>query len=218
MKVLIACEESQEVCKAFRELGHEAYSCDILPCSGGHPEWHIQDDVLNHLEESWDLMIAHPPCTFLSRAGTRWLYPKGKLNQERYEKGLKGKEFFMKLLNADIKFIAVENPVPSPIYNMPKQTQEIQPFEFGHPMSKKTLLWLRNLPELKPTKIVEKEYYIDKKGIKHTKLNGWSAKRKSKTFSGIAKAMAEQWSNYILNKEGAIPPSSKEQGILAHIL
>lgn len=196
MKVLIACEESQTVCKAFRVLGHEAYSCDVLPCSGGHPEWHIQDDVLKHLDDGWDLMIAHPPCTFLSKAGTRWLYPKGKLNQERYDKGIRGKAFFMKLLNANIKFIAVENPIPHKIFEMPKESQRIQPYEFGHPFKKTTLLWLKELPELKITNITEERInYFDRKGIKHTGLNGWSAKKKSKTFEGIAKAMAEQWGN-----------------------
>ena len=193
MRVLIACEESQAVCIAFRELGHEAYSCDILPCSGGHPEWHIQGDVLEQLDKGWDLMIAHPPCTYLSKAGCRWLYPKGILNNERYEKGLIGKEFFLKLLSANIPMIAVENPTPQKIYDMPKETQIIQPCEFGHPLKKTTFLWLKNLPELKATNIVEPEYYTDRKGIRHTKLNGWSAKRKSKTFIGIAKAMAEQW-------------------------
>ena len=201
IKVLIACEESQEVCKAFRERGFEAFSCDILPCSGGHPEWHIQDDVLKHLEDGWDLMIAHPPCTFLSKAGTRWLYPKGKLNQERYEKGIKGKEFFMKMLNANIPMIAVENPIPHKIFNMPKETQRIQPYEFGHPIKKTTLLWLKGLPELKPTNVTkERINYVDKKGIKHTGLTGWSAKRKSKTFIGIAEAMATQWGDYVLAK------------------
>lgn len=193
MQILIACEESQEVCKAFRELGHEAFSCDILPCSGGHPEWHIKGDVLEHLDKGWDLMIAHPPCTYISRAGTRWLFPKGKLNQERYEKGLKAKEFLMKLLNVNIPMIAIENPVPHKIFEMPKETQIIQPYEFGHPITKKTLLWIKGLPKLKPTKIVDREYYYDRKGIRHSKLTGWSAKRKSKTFKGIAKAMAKQW-------------------------
>ena len=131
MRVLVACEESQEVCKAFRALGHEAYSCDILPCSGGHPEWHIQDDVLKHLNEGWDLMIAHPPCTYLSKAGTRWLYPNHILNKERYQKGLEAREFFLKLLNANIPLIAVENPVPHNVFEMPKETQMIQPFYFG---------------------------------------------------------------------------------------
>ena len=156
VKILIACEESQAVCKEFRKLGHEAYSCDILPCSGGHPEWHIQDDVLKHLDEGWDLMIAHPPCTYLSRAGARWLYPKTILNQERYKKGLEAKEFFFKLLNANIPMIAIENPTPFKIFELPEFTQSIQPFEYGHEFSKKTLLWLKNLPKLKPTNIIEK--------------------------------------------------------------
>ncbi|KKK88121.1 hypothetical protein LCGC14_2746350, partial [marine sediment metagenome] len=121
MKVLIACEFSGIIREEFRKLGHNASSCDILPTeiSGQH----IQDDVLNHLDEDWDLMIAHPPCTFLTRAGTRWLFPKGELNQERYKKGLKAKEFFMTLLNADIPKIVVENPVPHKIFEMPKETQ-----------------------------------------------------------------------------------------------
>ena len=194
MRVLVACEESQEVCKAFRKLGHEAYSCDILSCSGGHPEWHIQDDVLKHLNDGWDLMIAHPPCTFLSKAGTRWLFAGKKLNGERYAKGLEAKEFFLKLLNANIPKIVVENPVPHKVFDIPKETQKIQPYEHGHPIKKTTLLWIKGLPKLKPTNITEERLnYIDRKGIKHTGLNGWSAKRKSKTFSGIAKAMAEQW-------------------------
>ena len=128
MKVLIACEESQEVCKAFRARGHEAYSCDIQECSGGHPEWHIMGDALaiingrctfqtmdgeqHEIDGTWDLLIAHPPCTFLSNAGARWLYKGGTLNQERYQKGLTAKEFFMKFFNADCPRIAVDNPVP----------------------------------------------------------------------------------------------------------
>jgi len=214
MKILIACEESQTVCKAFRKLGHEAYSCDTLLCSGGYPEWHIHGDVLEVLKTGvcyletgkvihimkWDMMIAHPPCTYLSHAGARWLYPKkGEgINQERYIKGLEAKEFFLKLLNANIPHKAIENPFPSKIYKLPKHTQIIQPFEYGHPIQKKTLLWLDNLPNLKPTKKVKCEWYYDRKGIRHTKLNGWSAKRKSRTFEGIAKAMAEQW---MLNDE-----------------
>ena len=194
MKILIACEESQAVCKEFRKLGHEAFSCDTQECSGGHPEWHIQDDVLNHLEDGWDMMIAHPPCTYLSRAGTRWLFAGKKLNQERYEKGLEAKGFFMRLLNAKIPKIVVENPYPHKVFEMPKESQTINPFEFGHPFTKKTLLWLKGLPHLKPTKIVEPEYYICKKGWRHSKFTAnWDAKKKSKTFSGIAKAMAEQW-------------------------
>lgn len=155
MRVLVACEESQEVCKAFRELGHEAYSCDIQDCSGGHPEWHLKQDVLPLLNEEWDLIIAHPPCTYLSNAGARHLYPHGLLNMERYEKGLEAKEFFMKFLNCKCKKVCVENPLPSKIFRLPDYSQIIQPYEFGHPYKKKTLLWLKNLPPLKPTCIVE---------------------------------------------------------------
>ena len=195
MRVLVACEFSQEVCKAFRERGHEAYSCDILPTEG-NPEWHIQDDVLEHLDDGWDLMIAHPPCTYLTKAGTRWLYAGHKLNQERYKKGLEAKEFFMKLWKANIPMIVIENPIPHKIFNMPKETQIIQPYEFGHPFKKSTCLWIKGLLNLKPTNLVTPEYYIDKKGIQHSKLTGWRKKKKSKTFLGIAKAMAEQWGKY----------------------
>ena len=202
MRVLIAGEESQTVCKEFRKLGHEAFSCDILPCSGGEPQWHIQRDVLNCLGKlpqnnmkGWDLMIAHPPCTFLTRAGCRWLFPKGQLSTGRFDKGLEAKEFFFKLIEANIPKIAIENPVPHKVFLMPEETQKIQPCEFGHKLKKTTYLWLKGLPKLKPTNIVDPEYYTDKKGIRHSKLTGWSAKRKSKTFSGIARAMAEQWGN-----------------------
>lgn len=153
MKVLVACEESQEVCMAFRARGHEAYSCDIIECSGGHPEWHIIRDaseiingrcsfVTSDGEEheilgTWDLLIAHPPCTFLSNAGARWLYKGGELNQERYQKGLSAKEFFMKFYNADCPRIVIENPIPSSVYEMPQYTQTVQPYEHGEPWSKK---------------------------------------------------------------------------------
>ena len=201
MRVLVACEESQRVCKEFRKLGHDAFSCDIEPCSGGHPEWHIQDDVLKHLEDGWDLMIAHPPCTYLSRAGARWLHQGGSINQERYKKGLEAKEFFLSLLNANIPRIAIENPTPLKIYGLPKHTQSIQPYMFGHPFSKKTLLWLKGLPELKATDLI-KEYspYLPsntggkKRGQKFKIKNVVrDPKESSKTFKGIAKAMAEQW-------------------------
>ena len=193
MKVLIACEESQRVCTAFREKGHEAYSCDIEPCSGGHPEWHIQDDVLKHLDKAWDLIIAHPPCTYLSNAGARFLYPKGILNQERLKKGLEAKEFFMKLYNANCPKICVENPVSSKIFDMPPHTQEIQPFEFGHPFKKKTRLWLKGLEPLKPTEIVEISESTKIAGNWFNKGGKDRQKNRSKTFEGIAKAMAEQW-------------------------
>ena len=172
MKILVACEESQAVTKELRRLGHEAYSCDIIECSGGHPEWHIKGDVLpllngdcafntmdgeNHyLSGRWDMIIAFPPCTYLSNAGACRLYPKkGQLDMERYKKGLQAKEFFLKFLNADCNRIAVENPVSSSVFEMPKHTQEIQPYQFNddgtHPYTKKTRLWLKGLPMLIPT-------------------------------------------------------------------
>ena len=197
MRILVACEESQVVTIELRKLGHEAYSCDIIPPSGGHPEWHLQQDVLPLLErERWDMIIAFPPCTYLSNAGARHLFPKGQLNLERYQKGLAGKEFFLKFLNADCPRIAVENPVSSKIYNMPPYTQEIQPWQFGHPYTKKTRLWLRGLPLLQPTNIVKPigPYvcsHIGDHGIAHNALT------RSKTFPGIAKAMAEQWTKEI---------------------
>jgi len=193
MKILVACEESQAVCKAFRAKGHEAYSCDILPCSGGHPEWHIQGDVTEQLDKDWDMMIAHPPCTYLSNAGARFLYPKGILNTQRLEKGLEAKELFMKLLNASIKKICVENPIPSTIYGLPKYSQTIQPYHFGHPFQKKTCLWLKGLPSLEPTQILEKPQSTKIAGNWFNKGGKERQKNRSKTFQGIANAMAEQW-------------------------
>jgi len=193
MKVLIACEESQRVCIEFRRLGHEAYSCDILPCSGGHPEWHIQGDVLKQLDKGWDMMIAHPPCTFLSNAGARFLYPSGVLNKERLAKGMEAKEFFMKLLNAPIKRIAVENPVQNRIFGIRKYDQVIEPYQFGHPFKKKTCLWLKNLPKLTPTDILDKPQSTKIAGNWFNKGGRERQKNRSKTFTGIAKAMAEQW-------------------------
>ena len=197
MKVLVACEESQEVCKAFRELGHEAYSCDIQDCSGGHPEWHLKQDVIPLLEQDWDLIIAHPPCTYLSNAGARHLYPHGLLNMERYEKGLEAKEFFMKFLNCKCEKVCVENPLPSKIFRLPDYSQIIQPYEFGHPYKKKTLLWLKNLPRLKPTCIVECPQSTKIAGNWFNAGGKDRQKNRAKTFSGIAKAMAEQWGGKI---------------------
>lgn len=197
MKVLVACEESQEVCKAFRELGHEAYSCDIQDCSGGHPEWHLKQDVIPLLEQEWDLIIAHPPCTYLSNAGARHLYPHGLLNMERYEKGLEAKEFFMKFLNCKCEKVCVENPLPSKIFRLPDYSQIIQPYEFGHPYKKKTLLWLKNLPRLKPTCIVECPQSTKVAGNWFNTGGKDRQKNRAKTFSGIAKAMAEQWGGKI---------------------
>ena len=201
MKVLCACEESQAVTIELRKLGHEAYSCDILECSGGHPEWHIQGDVVPLLKERWDMIIAFPPCTYLSNAGACRLYPhKGQLDMERYQKGLEGKAFFMQFYNAGCPKIAIENPVSSTVFQMPKHTQEIQPYQFGHPYTKKTRLWLKGLPPLKPTDEVKPigPYCPAGTGRKDrskygSAKRGEDAKNRSKTFTGIAKAMAEQW-------------------------
>jgi hypothetical protein len=193
MKVLIACEYSQVVCKAFREKGHEAFSCDILPCEGGHPEWHIQDDVLKHLTDGWDLMIAHPPCTYLSNAGARFLYPKGILNKKRLCLAWVAKDFFMQILNAPIAKICIENPIPSKVIALPDYNQIIQPYYFGDNVQKKTCLWLKNLPLLK--------FAIPQNKPQSTKIAGnWfnkggknRQKYRAKTFRGIANAMAAQW-------------------------
>ena len=193
MKILVACEESQRVCIELRKLGHEAYSCDILPCSGGHPEWHLQQDVRPLLNEKWDIIIAFPPCTYLSNAGARHLFPGGVLNEERYKKGLLAKELFMSIYNADCPKIAIENPTPSKIYELPEKSQVIQPWQFGHPYSKRTQLWLKGLPKLIPTNIVEVESSCRKAGNWFNKGGKDRQINRSKTFPGIAKAMAYQW-------------------------
>lgn len=201
-RLLVGCEESQRVCIAFREIGWEAYSCDLMPCSGGHPEWHIQDDVLYHLD-GWDMMILHPPCTYLSNAGARHLYKGGKLQEDRYKQGLLAKEFFMRLYNANCQRICVENPRPSNIYELPPATQVIQPCDFYgvlNPYTKATLLWLKGLPPLKPVEPVEpigswvRGRYADLEAAR----TGVSRQIvRSKTFYGVAKAMAEQWGNLV---------------------
>jgi len=210
MKILIACEESQTVCKAFRKQGFETYSCDLQECSGGYPEWHILGDAI---EESYsgkyDLLIAHPPCTYMSKAGARWMYPTaGNVDKDRFHKALEAKDFFMKLYNAPVKYIAVENPVPLKLVGLPAYTQAIQPYEFGHPFSKKTLLWLKNLPLLKPTNILSdyKPFLPSntggkKRGQSFSRGVAHDAKTASKTFQGIAEAMAKQWGNVIKKGE-----------------
>lgn len=201
MKVLVACEESQRVCTAFRTRGHEAYSCDILDCSGGHPEWHIKDDVLKHLDEGWDLIIAHPPCTYLTGAGAANI-PK---HPERIPLGFEAAEFFMKLYNAPCNRICVENPPPMKRFGLPPYTQLIHPYEFGELAIKPTCLWLKGLPELKPTKILDKSlipmsvWTYSKTGQRKSCSKWFNCGKKdrqikrSKTFQGIADAMAEQW-------------------------
>lgn len=201
MRVLVACEESQAVTIAFRNKGHEAYSCDLLDCSGGHPEWHIKGDALKEAYSGeYDMMIAHPPCTYISKAGARWMYPvAGQLCPKRLELGLKAKDFFEDLLWAPIDKICIENPQPLKVIGLCLPTQIIQPFEYGHPFSKKTLLWLKGLPKLKPTQVISN--YIPylpsntggKKRGQSYRFKNISSKESSKTFPGIAQAMADQW-------------------------
>lgn len=169
MRVIIACEESQAVTKAFRERGHEAYSCDIKECSGGFPQWHFTDDIFNVLkiEKRFDLMIAHPPCTYLSVSGSGWLYNRdGSKNEERYQNQMEGLNFVRKLMNADVNRIAIENPISVISTYIREPDQIIHPFQFGDSARKSTCLWLKNLPHLIPTKIVdpgEKHFWVDKK-------------------------------------------------------
>ena len=221
MNVLIACEESQAVCKAYRESGHNAFSCDLKPCTGGHPEWHIVHDVLplldgrcefrtedgtsHRIEGKWDLIIAHPPCTYMSKAGARWMYPTaGNISQERLAKAMEAKEFFLKMLNADCDRIAIENPRPLKVVDLPKPSQVIQPYQFGHPYSKATCLWLKGLQPLEPTEVLTeyKPYCPSNTGgvTRGQSYNKGGAIRaaddcvnRSKTFANIARAMAEQW-------------------------
>ncbi len=204
MKILVACEESQAVTKEMRRLGHEAYSCDIEPCSGGHPEWHIRGDALQLLKMKWDMIVAFPPCTYLTAAGAVRLYNKdGEIkDMERYEKGIKAAHFFKSFLVSDCHKVAIENPVMLKCWNLPRYTQIIEPFWFGDPWRKRTCLWLKNLPKLTPTKMVcprglwvgatsaRRDPYLKDRYILHSNRD---PKRRSKTFPGIAKAMAEQW-------------------------
>jgi hypothetical protein len=223
MKVLVACEESQVVCKAFRALGHEAYSCDIQDCSGGKPEWHIKGDVLDVINGGaftvaegysfadevivygWDLMIAHPPCTYLTNSGVQHLY-KG----ERWKDLIYGAVFFRKLLDAPIPFIAAENPIPHKYASAiigTNYSQLIQPYEFGHTERKATCLWLKNLPLLVATNNVKKEMDLLPKSqqqrLHYLSPGPERAKLRSKTFEGIAQAMATQWGQYLQLKQTA---------------
>ena len=184
MKVLVACEESGTVRDAFRKKGHESYSCDILP---NKSKYHIQDDVLKHLNEGWDLMIAHPPCTYLCNSGVSWLHTR----EGRWEELEKAKQFFKVFLDSDIPKICIENPIPHKYARemIGKYTQIVQPWQFGHGETKATCLWLKNLPKLKPTNIVEgREQRLHKLPPSKDR-----ARLRSITYSGIAEAMAEQW-------------------------
>ena len=209
MNILVACEESQAVTIEIRKLGHEAFSCDLLPCSGGHPEWHFKQDVFEVIKQGWDMMIAHPPCTFLAVSGARWLYNKdGSKNIKRYKNQAEALDFVQKLMDAPINKIAIENPISVISSNIRKPDQIIQPWMFGDKAQKSTCLWLKNLPKLEPTDIVDKGEFIEfisKKGVKKKQPKWYfdalkdaktPAERRtlrSKTFKGIAEAMATQW-------------------------
>lgn len=226
MRILVACEESQAVTIELRKLGHEAYSCDVEPCSGGHPEWHIQDDCLplinghdewkapfpifrtcdgcwHDLPKRWDMIIAFPPCTYLSNAGAVRMRVKGEIQQDRYEKAMAAKEFFMAFYNADCEKICIENPTPMKLIGLPPYTQAIQPWMFGEKYTKRTCLWLKGLPPLAP-EVTEKPDgvtpYING-GCKDANGNyrrfqgrkERDPKIRAKTFPGVARAFAEQW-------------------------
>lgn len=213
-KILVACEESQAITKAFRELGFEAYSCDLLPASGGYPEWHIQGDAIAEAYSGkYDMMIAHPPCTYLAVSGARWLYNKdGSRNEERYKNQAEALEFVQQLMDAPIKHIAIENPISVISSHIRKPDQIVHPYMFGDKASKSTCLWLKNLPKLEPTDIVEKGEFIEfisKKGVKKRQPRWYyealqKAKTpeerrtlRSKTFQGMADAIADQWSKVL---------------------
>lgn len=239
LNVLVACEESQRVCSEFRRLGHNAYSCDLLECSGGHPEWHFHQDVLEvikngggklqngeeaFIDGEWDIMIAHPPCTFLAVSGARWYYhPDDKdlpMDQRRPHPRFpnraqdreEGAAFFMALAEAPIKHIAVENPIGIMNTRYRKPDQVVQPYFFGDEASKSTCLWLKNLPLLEKTNVVGTGEWVQLSSGKRlpkwysdalTKAKTAEERRnlRSKTFPGFAKALAEQWSEYLLNEE-----------------
>ena len=216
MRVLVACEESQATTKEFRKLGHEAFSCDLLPCSGGHPEWHYQQDVFEVINEGWDLMVAHPPCTYLTGSGVQWLShpgvkhlpfeerrPNPKYPNRRNDM-LESVKFVKSLYDADIKHIAIENPVGLLSSRWRKPDQIVQPYMFGDEATKTTCLWLKNLPKLIPTNVVGKgertvftsgkshpKWYAD--ALKNAKTKEERQTLRSKTFEGMANAFAEQW-------------------------
>ena len=198
MKVLVACEESQTVCNAFRARGHEAYSCDVIECSGGYPEWHIKGDARDVINDGWDMMVAHPPCTHLCVSGARW-FASGHKPLKLQDDAL---DFVRAMMDAPIDKIAIENPISVISSKIKKPTQIIRPFQFGENSTKATCLWLINLQKLEPTKIITPEKHTTKSGkvydkwwfdtclISDLKLR---AKVRSKTFQGIADAMADQW-------------------------
>ena len=219
MKILCACEESQAVTIELRRLGHEAYSCDIEPCSGGHPEWHLQQDVIPLLREKWDMIIAFPPCTYLSSAQVGWynIEKYGQKAIDRAESRERAVEFFMKFVNADCEKICIENPIGIMSRRYRKPDCIVQPWQYGDEAQKTTCLWLKNLPVLTPTKIVSKGLFIEnkrkdgraemrpawfKQGEAWSMTEGERRKARSKTFHGIAVAMAEQWAGRNTEQDG----------------
>ena len=226
MKLLVCCEESQTVCKAFRNRGWEAYSCDILNQSGGHPEWHIKSDVLplidgnckfttcdgkeHEIVGEWDLLICHPPCTYLTCSGNKWFKPEYKDRfPNRFQQREDAVQFFMAFVNAKCKHIAIENPVGIMSTRYRKPNQYIQPYYFGDPEKKTTGLWLKGLPCLIPTDIVEPQIIRTKSGVNEPKWHMDTmilpkeerSRLRSKTFPGIAQAMAYQWGTYLEKDE-----------------
>jgi len=205
MKVLVACEESQAVTIELRRLGHEAYSCDIIPCSGGHPEWHLQQDVLPLLEQKWDMIIAFPPCTYLTTTGNRHfslrMNPPEKV-AARIKKRSAAEKFFLMFANTNCEKIAIENPVGYMNTHYRKPNQIIQPYYFGDPFEKRTCLWLKGLPKLEQTNVVDTpQRQILRSGKSmpswYSKGGKDRQKNRSKTFPGIARAIAEQWGGKI---------------------
>lgn len=191
MRVLIACEYSGIVRDAFLEKGHNVMSCDILPTEAPGP--HYEGDVRDILSDGWDLMVAHPPCTYLSNAGARHLYPKGVLNVDRLALGKHATIFFNTLYKTDISKICIENPIPSKVFGLEKYTQIIQPYEYGHQVQKRTCLWLKGLQKLSPTNIVKCGESTKIAGNWFNRGGKARQKNRAKTFQGIANAMAEQW-------------------------
>lgn len=209
LRVLVACEESQTVTKEFRRLGHEAWSCDLMPCSGGHPEWHIRDDVRNVLYDKWDIILAFPPCTYLTVAGNAYFNEKKYGEKAVFRKKLRQEaiDFFMAFVKAPCAHIAIENPVGimSTVWRKPDQI--IQPYQFGDPYEKRTCLWLIGLPPLLPVEIVSvppRRVFKSGKTMASWYADAWNLSPqerfifRSKTFPGVAKAMAEQWSGYVI--------------------
>ena len=208
MKILVACEESQRVCLAFRAKGHEAYSCDIEFCSGGSPEFHICDDVTpylngnctfltcdgqSHTVQRWDMIIAFPPCTYLSKAGGSNLIRNGEMSKERFEKGEQAAKFFYTIFNADCPRICIENPVPMKIFGLPEPTQVVEPYMFGVPVSKTTYLWLKGLRRVCPTNVIEPQYTFNTYPLFKNSFGKYRQKNRSKTFVEFAAAMALTW-------------------------